>query len=195
VKVQLFDEGPGAVEYVSHTHSSANPNDNIITFKFTVPIFVRSQHHLERTWSYNEINTSRDECELYKTKTIRRQGVGERSNVRQDEVFDPLIDPENMAGGNAASYLIMAHNNKSLLLYQKLVKNGVCREQARSVLPRSTYVQYYGTTNLKNLVGFVTRSMQDPGHLELQLVARACLKLAESFYPELVRSYLKSVSP
>ena len=88
----------------------------------------------------------------------------------------------------------MAHNNKSLILYEKLIKNGVCREQARSVLPRSTYVKYYGTTSLKNLAGFVSRAMQDPARPELQLVARACLNLAESFYPELIRSYLKSVS-
>ena len=189
MKIQLFDEGPGAVEYVSHTPSSANPNDNIITFKFTVPIFVRSQHHSERTWSYNEIDTSRHECELYKTSAIRREGSADPG-----ESFDPLIDPDNMAGGNAASYLIMAHNNKSLILYEKLIKNGVCREQARSVLPRSTYVKYYGTTSLKNLAGFVSRAMQDPARPELQLVARACLNLAESFYPELIRSYLKSVS-
>ena len=62
MRVQLFDDGRGSVEYVSHTPSSASPNDNIITFKFTVPIFVRSQHHSERTWSYNEIDTS-GECE------------------------------------------------------------------------------------------------------------------------------------
>ena len=188
MKIRLFEEGPGAVEYVSHTPSSVNPNDNAITFKFTVPIFVRSQHHAERTWSYNHIDTS-DECVLHVTRTIKKD-----SPDSDDEAFDPLIDPENMAGGNAASYLMMAHNNKCLLLYEKLIKNGVCREQARSVLPRSTYVQYYGTTNLKNLIGFISRAVQDPTRPELQLVARACLSLAESFYPELMRSYLKSVS-
>ena len=188
MRVQLFDDGRGSVEYVSHTPSSASPNDNIITFKFTVPIFVRSQHHSERTWSYNEIDTS-GECELYKTQAIRKEG-----SPSGGEVFDPLVDPENMAGGTAASYLIMAHNNKSLMLYEKLIKNGVCREQARSVLPRSTYVQYYGTASLKNLVSFVTRAMRDPSRPELQLVAQACLRLTESFYPELIRSYLNSVS-
>ena len=109
------------------------------------------------------------------------------------ESFDPLIDPGNGAGGNAASYLIMSHNNKSRILYEKLINNGVCNEQARSVLPRSTYVQYYGTANLKNVISFVDRCLRDPVRPELQLVARACLKLAESFYPELVRSYINSV--
>ena len=185
MRIQLFNEGPGSVEYVSHTPSNG-ATASVITFKFTVPIFVRSQHHRERTWSYNEIDTRMAECKLYEPQIIRKEGSA--------EPFDPLIDPDNMAGGNAASYLIMAHNNKSLLLYEKLISNGVCREQARSVLPRSTYVQYYGTTNLDNLMSFANRSLRDAERPELQLVARACLKLAESFYPDVVRSYLNSVS-
>ena len=53
---------------------------------------------------------------------------------------------------------------------------------------------FHRTASLKNLVSFVTRAMRDPSRPELQLVAQACLRLTESFYPELIRSYLNSVS-
>ena len=75
-----------------------------------------------------------------------------------------------------------------------MIKNGVCEEYARSVLPQNTYVQYYGTTNLKNLVNFADRTLRDLSQRELQLVARACLKLSESFFPEEIRSYINSMS-
>jgi thymidylate synthase (FAD) len=40
---------------VKHRHTSTFEH-NVVTFKFTVPLFVRSQHHRHRTWSYNEIS-------------------------------------------------------------------------------------------------------------------------------------------
>ena len=42
-------------------------------------------------------------------------------------------------------------NEKSLKLYNSLVDGGVCREQARGVLPQNMYTEYYGTANLSNM--------------------------------------------
>ena len=39
---------------IKHKHTSTFEH-NVMTFKFTVPLFIRSQHHRHRTWSYNEI--------------------------------------------------------------------------------------------------------------------------------------------
>ena len=40
---------------IRHRHTSTLEH-NLITFKFVVPLFVRSQHHRHRTGSYNEIS-------------------------------------------------------------------------------------------------------------------------------------------
>ena len=40
---------------IKHKHTSTFEH-NDITFKFVVPLFIRSQHHRHRTWSYNEIS-------------------------------------------------------------------------------------------------------------------------------------------
>ena len=40
---------------IRHRHTSTLEH-NLITFRFVVPLFVRSQHHRHRTWSYNEIS-------------------------------------------------------------------------------------------------------------------------------------------
>ena len=41
---------------IKHRHTSTLEH-NLITFRFSVPMFVRSQHHRHRTWSYNEISS------------------------------------------------------------------------------------------------------------------------------------------
>jgi len=40
---------------IKHKHTSTLEHC-IITFRLKVPLFVRSQHHRHRTWSYNEIS-------------------------------------------------------------------------------------------------------------------------------------------
>ena len=40
---------------IKHRHTSTLEHC-LVTFRFKVPLFVRSQHHRHRTWSYNEIS-------------------------------------------------------------------------------------------------------------------------------------------
>jgi thymidylate synthase (FAD) len=56
-KDELDERDKKLIKYlISHKHTSTLEH-NLITFRFTVPLFVRSQHHRHRTWSYNEIQT------------------------------------------------------------------------------------------------------------------------------------------
>jgi thymidylate synthase (FAD) len=74
-------------------------------------------------------------------------------------------------------------------LYHELLESGVCREQARGVLPQNLYTEYYGTTNLNNLMKFIGLRMHDGAQWEIQLVAQACLDIAEELYPVTVGAY------
>ena len=91
MRVELFGDDVGAVEYVSHMgtdlsvvnaarvsfgtekekvdekdiklinylmeHNHSSPFEHcVLTLKFTVPLFIRSQHHRHRTQAYNEIS-------------------------------------------------------------------------------------------------------------------------------------------
>jgi thymidylate synthase (FAD) len=47
-----------------------------------------------------------------------------------------------------ASATIKKHHEISLSVFEKLLEEGVCREQARGVLPQNMYTEYYGTANL-----------------------------------------------
>ena len=79
-KTELDARDKRLINYlIGHRHTSTLEH-NVVTFKFIVPLFVRSQHHRHRTWSYNEISrryTSID-MELYEPEQFRSQHKSNR---------------------------------------------------------------------------------------------------------------------
>ena len=59
---------------IKHRHTSTLEH-NLITFRFCVPLYVRSQHHRHRTWSYNEISRRYTDVNInfYEPKAFRTQ--------------------------------------------------------------------------------------------------------------------------
>jgi len=174
---------------IRHKHTSTLEH-NVITFRFCVPLFIRSQHHRHRTWSYNEISRRYTDVDLrfYEPSSFRTQ---HKSN-RQASNAEELIDPEVEWGGYApmpASHLVGIHNEKSLDLFDSLIEAGVCREQARGVLPQNLYTEYYGTVNLSNLLKFIDLRTHEGAQWEIQKVAEACLEIATDLWPVTVNAY------
>tara|TARA_A100001388_G_scaffold164938_1_gene123183 strand:+ start:57 stop:761 length:705 start_codon:yes stop_codon:yes gene_type:complete len=192
-KNELDEKDKKLIKYlIKHRHTSTLEH-NIITFRFVVPLFIRSQHHRHRTWSYNEISRRYTDVNLrfYEPKKFRTQ---HKSN-RQASNFDQTIDPNlfiNSRRNHSASVAIREHHQKSLVLYHSMIEAGVCREQARGVLPQNLYTEYYGTVNLSNLLKFIDLRTHDGAQWEIQKVAHACLEIATECFPVTVKSYIES---
>ena len=92
---------------------------------------------------------------------------------------------------HSASSVIREHHLKSLGLFNKLIEKGICREQARGVLPQNLYTEYYGTVNLSNLLKFIDLRTHEGAQWEIQKVALACLEIAMELWPITVESYRK----
>ena len=60
---------------------------------------------------------------------------------------------------------------------------GVCREQARGILPQNLYTEYYGTVNLNNLIKFIKLREDSHAQWEIQKVALACKEIAAEIWP------------
>jgi thymidylate synthase (FAD) len=90
---------------------------------------------------------------------------------------------------SAASTLVKEHHASCLELFDKLLGAGVCREQARGVLPQNLYTEYYGTVNLNNLLKFIDLRTHDGAQWEIQQVAQACLEIATNLWPITVNAY------
>ena len=139
MRVELFEDGIGAVEYISHmgtdlsvvnaarvsfgsekeevdqkdvklinylmAHNHSSPFEHCaITFRFTVPLFIRSQHHRHRTWAYNEISrryTSVD-IEFYEPDMFRKQHKSNRQASTSD-LIDPLLESNRDGSPTMAS--------------------------------------------------------------------------------------------
>lgn len=219
--VDIFSDGIGCVEYVSHMGSDVtvvnsarvsfgkhvdklNKRDIklikyliehkhtstlehcVITLRFKVPLFIRSQHHRHRTWSYNEISRRYTDynLEFYLPKQFRKQSDSNRQ-ASTDSLVNPMIDDYT------ACDLVEAHHHVSLELYNSLLDKGVCREQARGVLPQNLYTEYYGTCNLNNLLKFINLRIHDGAQWEIQQVAKGCLEIIKDLYPITVKSFLE----
>ena len=77
-------------------------------------------------------------------------------------------------------------------LYDDMVFAGVCREQARGVLPQNLYTEYYGTVNLNNFFKFYELRNHPGAQVEIQKVAKAILKITKELYPITVGAYEKT---
>ncbi len=175
------------INYLIKNKHTSTLEHNVITFKFTVPIFVRSQHHRHRTWSYNEISRRYTDVNIrfYEPQLFRTQ----HESNRQASNADDLINPSILGPSYFASEAVRDHNQASLDLFNKLLDSGVCREQARGVLPQNLYTEYYGTVNLSNLLKFIDLRMADGAQDEIRVVAKACLSIAKDIWPTTVSSY------
>lgn len=229
MKIDLYDDGIGSVEYVDHMgtdltivnsarvsfgkhKSSIDEKDeklidylvkhrhtstfehNVITFRFTVPLFVRGQHHRHRTWSYNEISRRYTDVDIkfYEPKEFRTQHKSNRQASNKDEAMNPVVYAYEDGGRLRANALITRHHEQSLKLFHSLVGAGVCREQARGVLPQNMYTEYYGTVNLNNLLKFVDLRSHDGAQWEIQRVAESCLDIVTDLWPTAVGAYRKN---
>ena len=183
---------------IKHKHTSTLEH-NLITFRFSVPMFVRSQHHRHRTWSYNEISRRYTDVNIkfYEPQSFRTQHKSNRQASNAEELINPAMNPEDESHpkfgewihSTTASELVAAHNADSLVLFNQLIEAGVCREQARGVLPQNLYTEYYGTVNLSNLLKFIDLRTHEGAQWEIQKVAEACLEIATDLFPVTVGAY------
>ena len=189
-KEELDGKDEKLINYlVKHRHTSTFEH-NVVTFRFLVPLFVRSQHHRHRTWSYNEISRRYTDINIqfYEPKEFRTQHKSNRQASNTEELINPLLN-------NPVAYAdeaVKEHHKSSIALYSKLIDAGVCREQARGVLPQNMYTEYYGTVNLSNLIKFIDLRIHEGAQWEIQQLANGMLKIAEDLWPVAVKSYINS---
>ena len=185
-KEELDGRDKKLIKYlIRHRHTSTLEH-NTITFRFAVPLFVRSQHHRHRTWSYNEISRRYTDVDIsfYEPKMFRTQHESNRQ-ASKDELINPKLEWDS----STAYHKINNHHRQSLELFNSLIGVGVCREQARGVLPQNMYTHYYGTVNLNNLLKFIDLRIHEGAQWEIQEVAKACLEISTKIWPYTVGAY------
>jgi len=167
---------------IENRHTS--PLEHVVfTFSVHCPLFIRGQWHRHRTWSYNEISRRYTEIDLefFTPAELRRQAEVNRQASVSDPNFDDSMLREQ----------IRKHNLDSLALYENLLNSGVCREQARGVLPQNMMVTFWGTVDLSNLLHFLELRDSEHAQSEIREYASAIKQLIKPIVPNVAAYYAK----
>jgi len=161
-----------------------------ITFTFLVhcPLFVRSHWHRHRTFSYNEISRRYTEVGLsfYTPKKFRIQSTDNKQASEDDKCLDPELSA-------TISKSIKETNESLLKSYYDLLKAGVCREQARGILPQNMMTTYYATVNFRNLLHFLKLRMNKHAQYEIRQYANAIYNIIKPLYPHVMEAFDKGL--
>ena len=197
-KDKLDNKDEKLINYlIKHRHTSTLEH-NIATFRIKVPLFVRSQHHRHRTWSYNEISRryTDSDIQFYEPVDFRTQHKSNRQASNLEDTINPLISYKTNYSSQTliltASEAICAHHKSALRLFDDLLDAGVCREQARGVLPQNLYTEYYATANLNNILKFIDLRTHDGAQWEIQKLADSMLLIIKDLWPVTVNSFINN---
>ena len=175
LKTEMDERDKGLLTYLIDNRHTSPLEHMVFTFSIHCPLFIRGQWHRHRTWSYNEISRRYTEIdmEFYTPVKLRKQAESNRQASFLDESFDDEALREE----------IRQQNLKSLELYNHLLEKGVCREQARGVLPQNMMVTFWGTVDLSNLLHFLELRDSDHAQSEIKEYAVAIKKLIKPLIP------------
>ena len=169
------------LEYLIENRHTSPLEHIVFTFSIHCPLFIRGQWHRHRTWSYNEISRRYTEIdmEFYTPDVLRRQAESNRQASIADDSFED----------EALRKTIEQHNQASLKLYEDLLASGVCREQARGVLPQNMMVTFWGTVDLSNLLHFLELRDSEHAQYEIREYASAIKQLIKPIVPNVAKYF------
>ena len=178
---EVTERDKGLINFLmEHDHTSPFEH-NQLSFRVKAPLYVARQWMRHRMNSYNEISYRYVKAPLefyipahwrYQHKTNRQASEG---------AFDHQQ-------GLAAYKQTLESCVKS---YEYLLEQGVCREQARGLLPMCTYTEFIFTCNLHSLMHFLRLRLPEDAQFEIRMYAQGMLRLAEPHFPVSLQAWKK----
>ena len=170
----------GLIRYLMR-HWHTTPFE-MVEFKFHIkmPLYIARQHLRHRTASVNELSARYSVVpkEYYNPETLRGQS---EVNHQGSEGEVTIPDEKRTA--------VSHHLEHSFELYEDLLENGCCREQARGNLPQSTYTEFYWKINLHNLMHYLQLRMDSHAQKEIREYANAIYALVEPLVPITMKAF------
>jgi thymidylate synthase (FAD) len=148
----------------------------MVEFKFHIkcPIFIARQLFRHRTASINEVSARYSVVpeEYYEPEMFRGQSETNKQGSHGTVELESALKTR-----------VSEHLSASFDLYRSLLDHGVCREQARVVLPQATYTEFYWKINLHNLMHFLHLRMDEHAQKEIRDYATTIHDLIQPLVP------------
>lgn len=159
-------------------HGHTSPFEHLsITFKISAPIYVTREWMRHRTQSYNEISmryTSDFIGEVHFPESWRGQDGTNR------QVGSGTLDADTQ---RCAEIIAKMAYKDALRYYDMLLQQGVCREQARTVIPVGHMTHFYATANLLNWSKFCKLRTAEDAQQEIRELAIDISNKIDTLYP------------
>ena len=148
----------------------------MVQFKFHIkaPIFVIRQWQRHRMSSYNELSArySLIEDSFWVPNRLRTQSDDNKQGSGADLENDSQLIK-----------MMCRHQEESYELYELLLKEGVCREMARTILPLSINSEFYWKIDLHNLLRFIGLRSDHHAQFEIREYSDAIKKIVKKYCP------------
>lgn len=150
------------------------------TLMIECPLFIRSQIHRHRTFSFNEISRryTSEELQFWIPTSLREQGTKDKQSSNEVAV-------ESNYNRFLVGFLVGYKDRcqAALDVYKDYIAAGIAREQARAELPQSLLTRFYMAGNLRNWAHFLELRLDKHAQYETQIIAKKCGKLLEAVWP------------
>ncbi len=171
----------GLIRYLMrHWH---NTPFEMVEFKFHIkmPIYIARQHMRHRMASVNEYSARYSIVpeQYYKPDVLRGQSKINHQGSKGEININ-----------NERSQSLDNHFDNSFEIYNCLLDDGVCREQARGTLTQSTYTEFYWKIDLHNLMHYLRLRMELGAQKEIREYAEAIYELIKPLVPVTMKAFM-----
>lgn len=160
---------------IRHKHSSPTEMAEM-KFYIKCPMFVARQMFRHRTFSANEISARYSEVknEYYTPEAWNKQSVSNKQGSGE-----PVERSKNIALTNEYEERCSNTFNR----YEELLADDIAREQARIMLPQSTYTEFIWKANLRNILHFLGLRMESNAQHEIRQYANTIAGIVAEKFP------------
>ncbi len=177
------DKPDGLLRYlVQHKHWSPFEHGHA-TFEIETSKAIGIQLIRHRSFAFQEFSQRYQDVnrlgDIFEPIELREQCKDNRQS--STKVINPTI--AYMGNDMEAQDLIKRHLENSQNLYNRLLDNGVAREQARMILPLTTTTKIHMTGSIRSWIHFL--ELRDDGHAqkEIQLIAQKIKRIFIKEFP------------
>ena len=177
-KVQsLSAADKGLINFLMRERHGTPFEHNSFRFHVRCPIFVAREWFRHRIGSFNEFSGRYAEFSpdayVPALEDIRSQ-VGKPGAYSFEKVDDFVAI--------SAREIIEESYNRAFVNYEDLLKLGVAKEVARTVIPVGAFTEFYWTVNARSLMNFISLRNDDNAQYEIRMLA----KEVESIFADLM---------
>jgi thymidylate synthase (FAD) len=184
------EEDARLIRYLMRNQHTSPFEQVVLVFHIKLPLFVFAQLARHRTARLNaqsaRYTTMTNDFYFPHPDQMRGQGTGNK------QVGDGIL-VEEVSRKAASEMRWISH--RAYNTYLELLEMGVCREQARMVLPQNLYTQCYWQMDLHNLLRFIELRDHPHAQHEIRVYAQAMLQITQDIAPVSVAAWRERVRP